>query len=399
MITLTLVVAVVQEMREPLHCARHTVRVPMGTPTMDWIPHLQLFIGECICEKDGTTLRMNCCNCSAKSMGQSIALACQTAADKPTEALLLAYVIPFCGNPALPCVRKAEDLRFMFGIDLELKLATGDEAAFLRGGSATKIRNCNQCQRLQRPGEAKFLQCAKCHEMYYCSKECQDASWKAIHRQSCRGERAPSAKAVAAKKRMVPFKLAICWKRSDGRFNLAQCTSDKIWLPIDNDEIKGLLDQTTVLTRPADAWLEYQINTRMRENFRECQLDTSEHVYCMGCSQQMPKTRRTWSHGFGMRGDAAKGELMLTGIMLLVCGERACFQNADARIPGLLSKKDEELPSSAVTICAKCAATSLPTRPFLRCSRCQIACYCGERCQRIDWPEHKKVCKPAEMKK
>ena len=35
--------------------------------------------------------------------------------------------------------------------------------------------------------------------------------------------------------------------------------------------------------------------------------------------------------------------------------------------------------------------------PLFRCSRCNMAFYCCQTCQKSDWPQHKKVCKPVKI--
>jgi hypothetical protein len=59
-------------------------------------------------------------------------------------------------------------------------------------------------------------------------------------------------------------------------------------------------------------------------------------------------------------------------------------------------KKDEREPQFVqftYSWCIVCARDGDSEGRLHRCSRCQLVGYCGEKCQRKDWPQHKKVCK------
>jgi MYND finger len=40
-----------------------------------------------------------------------------------------------------------------------------------------------------------------------------------------------------------------------------------------------------------------------------------------------------------------------------------------------------------------CDAFEEEVREFQRCSRCKSIAYCGRTCQKIDWAEHRKICR------
>lgn len=53
--------------------------------------------------------------------------------------------------------------------------------------------------------------------------------------------------------------------------------------------------------------------------------------------------------------------------------------------------------SNSTTACAKCKKdrSSLPN-PLKKCSRCGGPRYCSQECQKADWKQHKKVCRPTK---
>jgi len=55
------------------------------------------------------------------------------------------------------------------------------------------------------------------------------------------------------------------------------------------------------------------------------------------------------------------------------------------------SYTEKTLDSSATPECAKCGKVGMK-----RCGRCQMRWYCSPECQRVDWKQHKKRCKPME---
>ncbi|KAI0668431.1 hypothetical protein C8Q78DRAFT_1047124 [Trametes maxima] len=50
--------------------------------------------------------------------------------------------------------------------------------------------------------------------------------------------------------------------------------------------------------------------------------------------------------------------------------------------------KTDELRNKAGR-CKTCDRAREPPERFRVCSGCQVALYCGEECQRADWPSHK----------
>lgn len=72
-------------------------------------------------------------------------------------------------------------------------------------------------------------------------------------------------------------------------------------------------------------------------------------------------------------------------------------------LKGVVSSKDDSSGnatsslSHSTTTCAKCKKdrSTLPN-PLKKCSRCEGPRYCSQDCQRADWKQHKKNCKPSK---
>jgi len=66
-----------------------------------------------------------------------------------------------------------------------------------------------------------------------------------------------------------------------------------------------------------------------------------------------------------------------------------------AQIPNTrIDKNNQPIQQMEITFatdaCAKCGNRSASMK---RCARCKKSAYCGEGCQKSDWPTHKSQCK------
>jgi len=78
------------------------------------------------------------------------------------------------------------------------------------------------------------------------------------------------------------------------------------------------------------------------------------------------------------------------------CGEGDCRATFVKDLQTFLECVPDEVISDACAACGKSPATGTLLK---QCTRCRIANYCSRDCHVKDWPEHKKVCKPAPAKK
>jgi len=58
------------------------------------------------------------------------------------------------------------------------------------------------------------------------------------------------------------------------------------------------------------------------------------------------------------------------------------------------SKSNQGMPTYVRCGCGKLLNTN--KKEHKKCSRCQASFYCSKECQKLGWPEHKKVCKAIE---
>jgi hypothetical protein len=56
-------------------------------------------------------------------------------------------------------------------------------------------------------------------------------------------------------------------------------------------------------------------------------------------------------------------------------------------------------PTPTATESFECAVCDVKTSEDLRCARCRLITYCSAKCQKEDWPEHKKECRTLEQRK
>jgi hypothetical protein len=56
-------------------------------------------------------------------------------------------------------------------------------------------------------------------------------------------------------------------------------------------------------------------------------------------------------------------------------------------------RKKSEGKKSMVKVCSYCHQT--PNKAY-SCAKCRSSYYCSNECQKADWTEHKKLCKPAQ---
>jgi MYND finger protein len=67
---------------------------------------------------------------------------------------------------------------------------------------------------------------------------------------------------------------------------------------------------------------------------------------------------------------------------VFVCCSQECYTERIALLRGV----------DKTTTC-KCQSCSKLVTNHQRCSRCHMTYYCSTECQKVDWPEHKKLCK------
>jgi hypothetical protein len=85
-------------------------------------------------------------------------------------------------------------------------------------------------------------------------------------------------------------------------------------------------------------------------------------------------------------------------ILSPVCAAGSCARKAKDEIEMALAKEHAlsglaDRVGDVVSACENCSKTGSADAPLRQCSRCKVAKYCSETCQRAHWAAHKVVCK------
>ena len=75
---------------------------------------------------------------------------------------------------------------------------------------------CSVCGKFPRPGE-KIKRCSACKSVLYCGRECQEADWKAGHKDKCKGMQMERERAAALAANPLPPPAAAPLKQVKGR--------------------------------------------------------------------------------------------------------------------------------------------------------------------------------------
>ena len=93
-------------------------------------------------------------------------------------------------------------------------------------------------------------------------------------------------------------------------------------------------------------------------------------------------------------------KIPVRAILIPVCHQKECELRAKQTMVALLesgaagdSGQRQFIMSRAHVVCDNCHQQEETAGSFQKCSRCQVAYYCGRSCQVADWPAHKKACR------
>jgi len=113
-----------------------------------------------VCDTCGETARRLMFN------GQS-SVSLESAIDAP----LTGYIIPVCGDKKCSLLQRQM-------IDKSLK-------AVRKTRNITKAVYCEHCRKHEPSDGPLFSKCSRCKTVFYCSKSCQKADWRAGHKNAC----------------------------------------------------------------------------------------------------------------------------------------------------------------------------------------------------------------------
>ena len=76
----------------------------------------------------------------------------------------------------------------------------------------------------------------------------------------------------------------------------------------------------------------------------------------------------------------------------------SCFEKLSKNVVEELAESMLQGMRTVINECNFCKASPKENQTFAKCSRCNLVFYCNRKCQKLHWPEHKKVCRDHSVK-
>ncbi|KAI9016842.1 hypothetical protein DFJ74DRAFT_678611 [Hyaloraphidium curvatum] len=111
---------------------------------------------------------------------------------------------------------------------------------------------------------------------------------------------------------------------------------------------------------------------------------------CINCGRESDQ----WQLLHALLPDHWPWQLLVEAFMSCVSCEHAVCKRVKHWSKARAARRDLPGPGIGV-VCASCHLVAPEKNSFQRCSRCKMVEYCSKDCQRKDWSNHRRICRPA----